>query len=131
MVNRPVPVPPSGPVPPPVPPASDGDVRVLAMLVNPDGHDVGRETVTLVHAGRGSISLNGWMLVDRNDRRTALDGITIRPGFPLTIELDGSGVQLSNNGAVIRLVNPQGAVVHEAAYTRAQAKEQNRTLIFS
>ena len=130
VVNRPVPVPPSGPITPPVSPASDGDVRIVAMLVNPDGHDVGRETVTLVHAGPGSIHLNGWVLVDRNERRTALDGITIRPGFPFTIELDGRGVQLSNNGSVIRVVNPQGVVVHEAAYTRAQAKEHNRTLIF-
>lgn len=131
---RPVPVPhPTDPVPHPTPqpaPAEAGDVRILAMLVNPDGNDVGEETVTLAHAGAGAITLAGWKLQDKNGRVTDLSAVHLRPGYPETLTLDGAGVQLSNKGSEVSLLNAAGQVAHRVSYTKSQARRENRTLIF-
>lgn len=128
--SNPQPIPPSGPTTPAVAPATDGDVRIIAMLVNPEGADPGSETVTLAHVGPGSLTLDGWLLRDRNGKTTALDGLTLRPGYPETLTLDGQGIQLSNKGSVIEVVNASGQTVHRAEYARARAKGENRTLLF-
>ncbi|WP_425101835.1 lamin tail domain-containing protein [Tropicibacter sp. S64] len=108
-----------------------GDVRILAALVNPTGNDVGREMVTVVNAGPVDIDLTGWSVRDKNGKSSPLGALTAKPGVPVTVTLDGKGAQLSNSGGSIDLLRGDGARVHQVTYSKAQAKAENRTIIFS
>ena len=39
------------------------------------------------------------------------------------VVLTGAGAQLSNNGGTIRLMNPQGILMHAVSYSKADAVE--------
>lgn len=116
--------------PRPVSPGGPGDVRILCAFVNPAGHDVGKETVSIVNAGSAAVALTGWKLVDKNGRTTALGDVTIMPGEVFTEKLTGDGVQLGNRGSTLQLQDPGGTVVHNVSYSKAQAKRENGVLIF-
>lgn len=111
------------------PPVTASPVRIIAALVNPEGHDPGHESVTIINIGRHSLPLDGWKLVDKNSRSTALAG-TITAGETHQIKLDGQGVQLSNKGGEIRLVNGHGQSVHVVTYSKGQVREQGATILF-
>ena len=108
-----------------------GDVRIIAAFVNPAGHDPGHEKVTLANVGPTTVDLTNWRLRDKNGKEELLGALDLLPGVPQTVTLDGSGAQLSNKGSTIALVTADGSVVHQVAYTKAQARAQNRTLLFS
>ena len=44
------------------------DVRIIAALINPEGHDYGLESVTLLNRTPDSIDLDGWAIVDKNKK---------------------------------------------------------------
>lgn len=54
----------------------------------------------------------------------------IAAGTTTTISLPKNSIQLSNKGGEIRLLNRDSQVVHRVSYTKRQAQEQGRTLIF-
>ena len=112
-----------------VPPVSAGDVRIVAALVNPEGHDPGSETVTLINTGNATERLDGWRLVDRNGRFQSLDGLTIDAGNAARIVLDPQGAQLSNKGGRISLVDTKGHVIHTVTYSKGQTKPDGRTIL--
>lgn len=120
-----------GSLPLPGAPGTVGEIRILAAMVNPAGHDPSKETVTLINASAAPVNLDGWRIVDRNDKYNTIDGVTLVPGEARTIRLDGDGAQLSNKGSTIRLVDTGGALVHEVHYSKAQAKRESGTIIFS
>lgn len=107
----------------------DAGVRIIGAKINPVGHDPGFETISLVNTSAAAVSLVGWGLVDKNGSTTSLSG-DIGPGEFKTIELSGEGVQLSNKGGSIRLVNASNASVHEVIYSKAQARQQGITVLF-
>ena len=109
---------------------STARVRLIAALVNPEGHDPGNETVTLINIGDKVEALDGWRLVDKNSRFQSLDGVTIQAGDVARIRLDPRGAQLSNKGGVIILVNRDGQVVHTVTYSKGQTKPDGQTLLF-
>ena len=109
---------------------ADGRVRIVAALVNPAGHDVGLETVTLVNTTPGPIDLDGWAIADRNNKREVLQGPVLEPGQALTMTLSGAGAQLSNRGGTITLLDPADLKVDGVAYTRTAARRQGWTLVF-
>jgi poly(U)-specific endoribonuclease len=117
---------------PPIPMTVDSPVRIIAALVNPIGDDPGKETVTLINTGTASVSLESWFLLDAMNNRYVLSDQSnvIAPGTTLTITLPKNSIQLSNKGGEIRLLNRDDKVVHRVSYTKAQAQEQGRTLIF-
>jgi poly(U)-specific endoribonuclease len=128
-------VPPSGPhgpdpARPPMPPFVDSPVRIIAALVNPVGDDQGHETVTLVNTGALAQSLEGWFLVDKAGLRFGLSDVTLAPGIAQTVRLPVKSIQLSNKGGEIRLVNRDGHTAHLVHYSKAQAKDQGRTILF-
>ena len=110
--------------------ARDGQVRIVAALVNPAGHDPGRESVTLVNTTPETIDLDGWAIADRNKKRSDLDGPTLGAGEAVAVRLDGQGAQLSNKGGIITLLDPEGLKIDGVAYTRDQARRQGWTLVF-
>ena len=126
------PQPQPGPLPEPIPgPPSPpmGAVRILAALVNPEGHDPGRESVTVINTGPGPETLDGLRLVDRNGRETALPDRRLVPGEAVTVVLDGNGAQLGNKGGTLRLVSAQGTL-QQVAWSKAEVRAQNVAILF-
>jgi hypothetical protein len=105
-------------------------VRIVAALVNPRGHDPGFETVTLINTGTAPVSLDGWALVDKMHHRLDLGGLVLERGEAATVTLPENSVQLSNRGGDIRLVNRDGHTAHLVTYSRHQAAEEGRTILF-
>ena len=132
------PIDPPPPDPPPVPPPPPfveprGDVRIVAALVNPIGPGPEAETATILNRTAEEISLDGWSLADRNKRKHELGG-SIAAGAAQVIALSGavqlSGVQLSNKGGIIALLNAEGLKVDGVSYTKAQARREGWTVVF-
>lgn len=116
--------------PRPVEAGANGDVRIIAALVNPEGDDPGHETVTVVHAGPNSLSTVDWKIIDKNGNASHIDVDSLQPGTPHVVRLDGKGVQLSNKGGSIAIQDPNGAIVDYVTYSKAQASRPNATVIF-
>jgi uncharacterized protein YukJ len=109
---------------------SDGHIRIVAALVNPIDHDPGWETVTLLNTTARAIDLAGWGIADKNKRKTVLDRHSLKAGETVRITLPGDGAQLGNKGGIISLLDAHGIKVHGVSYTRDQAREQGRTIVF-
>jgi hypothetical protein len=105
-------------------------VRIVAALINPQGHDPGNETVTLINIGPTSQNLEGWRIEDRNGKAQLLTGISIGPGSTSRITLDPAGAQLSNKGGKISLLDNHGNTVHIVSYSKGQARTQGQTTLF-
>ena len=91
-------------------------MRIICALINPEGNDVGKETVTIVNISNVDVDINDWNIVDRNGKTTKLDG-RLDAGQVQTIKLSGRGVQLANSdfGKII-LKDNTNQVVHEVSY---------------
>jgi poly(U)-specific endoribonuclease len=127
------PVAPSTTVEMPLNPATiDSPIRIIAALVNPLGDDQGKERVTLINTQAINISLEGWILLDAMNNRFVLtdQDMSLDAGATTAITLPKNSIQLSNRGGEIRLLNRDGKVVHSVSYSKAQAQEQGRTLVF-
>ena len=112
--------------PPPVEP--QGDVRIVAALVNPIGPGPEAETVTILNRTAEEISLDGWSLADRNKRKQALSG-SISAGAAQVVALSQE-VQLSNKGGIITLLNAEGLKIDGVSYTKAQTRPEGWTVVF-
>lgn len=110
--------------------ASRGDVRILAALVNPVGDDTGHEAVTLINVGIQTLKVDGWVLRDKMDNRLGVPSINLNPGIAYTVLLPKNSIQLSNKGGSLRLFDRIGALVHSVSYSKWQASEEGRTIIF-
>ena len=97
--------------------------------MNPEGEDVGRETVTLFNASTTPIVLDGWKLMDRQNKSEAVSGIHLGACESVTLRLSGNGVQLSNRGGALRLMNADNQLVHAVTYSQAQALS-GRVVVF-
>ncbi|MBM3735564.1 MAG: DUF2278 family protein [Acidobacteria bacterium] len=97
------------------------EVAIVAALLNPDGPDQGKETVTLMNFTTREVRLAGWKLLDRQDKAESLQGRMLDAGGSLIVRLRGDGAQLSNNGGSIRLVDASGAVVDSVTYSKSDA----------
>jgi uncharacterized protein YukJ len=106
----------------------DYRVRIIAAMVNPPGDDFRRETVTLLNTTAQPVNLRGWRIMDRGKRKMALRGI-LTPGKPVVIKLSPA-INLSNSGGIITLLDPSGLKVDGVHYSKAQAEEQGRTIVF-
>jgi hypothetical protein len=134
-VPVPVPAPSPSPVPSPAPGPAPGPIvaspiKILAALVNPGGHDEGREKVTLINAGPVQQRLDGWFLVDKQRNRIGLEALDLEPGQAATLTLPPGSIQLSNKGGEIRLVDRSGHTAHLVSYTKTQADREGETIIF-
>ncbi len=111
-------------------PAEEKDVVIIAAMVNPPGHDPGRERVLLLNTTADPIDFDRWFLADKMKRRHSLDGTSLAPGEVLTVNLAGDTIQLGNKGGIISLLNPEGLKVHGVKYTREDAQAQGRPIVF-
>ena len=124
-----------GHITPPKPPEDeptvimDKDLRIIAALINPEGHDYGLESVTLLNTMPDSLDLDGWAIVDKNKKRAYLNG-SIGAGETRRITLSGKDVQLSNKGGIITLLDRKGLKVDGVSYTRKEASRSGWTMVF-
>ncbi len=109
---------------------SQSQVRIISAMVNPSGHDVGFENVTLVNVGAVDKNLVNWHLKDKNHKVHVFEELTIKAGEFLSISLSGDNMQLSNKGGEISLFDDAQKMVHRVSYSKAQAKSQGITILF-
>ena len=120
----------SSPAPPPAPPpparrTAHRTVYLERALLNPSADDVGREVVVIGNLANAAVSLQGWQLVDKNQRRPFSVPVVGRARRICSGRLDGSGVQLSNKGGNLVLLDPAGRQVDAAVFTAADASAEN------
>jgi uncharacterized protein YukJ len=109
----------------------DGDVVIVAALVNPKGQEAGKEKVILLNTTDQDISLHDWQLVDRSRRAFVIQNKTINAGSTLEILITaGSHFNLANNGGTISLLNSQGIKTSGVQYTKGQARREGRVIHF-
>lgn len=111
------------------PSPSDGPVQIVAAMVNPAGSDPGLETVTILNVSADSVTLDGWKLIDKNQRAETLTG-TLGAGDARRVRLSGAGAQLSNDGGTIQLRDAGGRLMHAVTYSKAAAGVSGVTLRF-
>ena len=117
-------------VPPPPPPAvATSAIYIERALINPSGPDAGREVVVLSSLATTAQALTDWRLVDKNGRMTAINA-TIGPGQSILVALDGTGVQLGNQGGNLMLQDSHNAQVDVIIYTADDASVENRYVRF-
>jgi len=104
-------------------------IYIERALVNPRGADPGLETVVLGNLATVPQTLTHWRLVDKSGRVTPIDA-TVAPGASLILALDGSGVQLGNNGGNLILHDGTGTQVDVVTYTAADASAADRYVRF-
>ncbi|GJL49786.1 MAG: hypothetical protein NPIRA01_10130 [Nitrospirales bacterium] len=107
-----------------------GLIKIIAAQVNPQGGDVGRETVTLLNPTASQVNLAGWGILDKNEKREELSGLTIESGDTMRVTLSGKGAQLSNKGSIITLIDQKGMKIDGVSYTKKNAERQGWTLVF-
>ncbi|MEU7907114.1 DUF2278 family protein [Actinoplanes sp. NPDC049118] len=121
----------AGRTPPAGPPAADGPVYLERALLNPSGDDAGKEVVVVGNLANASVRLDGWQLVDRNRRVTTIGGLTVSPGGSALIALDGTGVQLSNAGGNLVLLDHAGRQIDAVVFTAADTAAADRFIRFA
>ncbi len=111
-------------------PRKEKQVMIIGAMVNPPGHDAGLERVLLLNTTPIDINLNGWSMADKGKRRHELPNEILPPGEVLSITLPGNTIQLGNKGGLITLLDAEGIKIHGVQYTKQQASEQGRTIVF-
>jgi hypothetical protein len=112
-----------------IPPKIESDIQIIAALVDPKGSDPGNETVTLINRSPNTVDLSGWLIADRNKKRSFISNLVLGPGAAGVVKLDGQGAQLGNNGGIITLLNPDGLKYHGVSYTKEQSRS-GWTIVF-
>lgn len=103
---------------------------IISAMVNPMGTDRGHESVTILNISAQTLDLDGWSRLDERERRQRLTG-SIEPSETLTIQLDGTSLQLNNKGGTITLQDSHGLKVDSVAYSAAQAQVEGRPVVFT
>ncbi|MDV6344944.1 DUF2278 family protein [Nitrosomonas sp. Is37] len=112
-----------------IPPKIEPSVQIIAALVNPEGSDQENETVTLINRSPNTIDLSGWLIADKNKKRSFISNMQLNPGATGVVKLDGQGAKLGNNGGIITLLNPDGLKYHGVSYTKEQCRS-GWTIVF-
>lgn len=105
-------------------------VAIVAAVVNPGGEEAGHETVTLIDTLALPVNLAGWTIEDRDGNSDSLNGVQLRGGEAKLIVLTGQGARLGNNGGAISLLDRDGARIHSVTYSKEDAVEPGRTILF-
>ena len=90
---------------------------------------MGREVVVLASLSTIPQTLTNWRLVDKNANVTTIN-TTIGPGQSTLIALDGTGVQLGNQGGTLTLQDSHNAQVDVVIYTAQDASIESRYVRF-
>lgn len=100
-----------------VSPRVGGALSIASCLLNPEGTDRGRETITLRNRGRTEGLLEGWTLKDRIGKTDKLSG-TVPSRGTRVVRLSGKGVRLNNTRDVYSCLVPTGFLSVTSSITR-------------
>jgi len=109
---------------------TESSIRIIASLVNVEGSDQGKETVTLINSSPIAVDLNGWAIADGHKRRSVIENFVLAAGATHVVPLDGQGALLSNKGGIISLLDLDGMKHHGVSYTKQQAGRVGWTIVF-
>jgi hypothetical protein len=117
---------PKTPVTPAIAPPADTipaerppDVFLSAILPDPEGYDIGSETVTLRNRSQTVVSLFGWALqVESQPARLPLEG-DVEPESSRTVPIPPRSIQLRNRGDTVLLIRPGGEVHQRVSYSES------------
>jgi hypothetical protein len=93
------------------------------------GPDKGLESVIILNITPRPIDLKGWNLADSEKKKAPLSGI-LKAGQTMTFSLQGTGIQLPNEGGIITLLDNKGLKVHGVSYTAKDAANEGWTIVF-
>jgi uncharacterized protein YukJ len=122
---------PGGGEPLPTSPVADPVVYIERALVNPGGHDPGKEMVVIGNTTVAAVDLTGWSIVDKNNHAEVISGVLLPAGESRSIVLSGRAAQLGNKGGTIQLKNPSGQQVHAVSYSNTDVKTEDRYIRFT
>jgi uncharacterized protein YukJ len=126
---------PAGSSPPPgggrPTPVTNPSVYIERALVNPDGEEPGREVVVIGNTTVALVDLNGWSIVDKNNKADIVRGVVLPAGESRRVVLSGTGAQLSNKGGTIILKDPAGKQMHAVSYSKEDAGQEDRYIRFN
>lgn len=105
-----------------------GDLLIVAALPDPEGLDLGSETVTLLNTRQAPIDLAGYRLMDDDDSLgMTLHGM-LAGGEARRFLLDAH-VRLGNRGDTLKLLSPENVVLDQVSYAGAQIRP-GRSIVF-
>ena len=110
-------------------------VRIVSALVNPNGSDTNKETVTIENFGSASVNLAGWTVKGNNDKTSPLEGIDLAPGKRYVIKGLGAAsdsAQLKNKvGSKITLFDGAQIEIDQVTYDKTTSGVEIRKDNFS
>lgn len=113
--------------------AENKGVRIITAKANPDGHDEGREMITLINMfGDGVIDLRGWKVQGPNKSTLTFGEVFLERGEARTFVVPARGsLQLSNKGGTITLMRPDGSTEQTVKYDNDVARIQGGVLVWN
>lgn len=102
-------------------------IRIIAAVLHAG---IQETTVTLVNPTAHAVDLTQWALVFDRKYQHVLTG-PIAPGAFQTVQIPGVSADLTANGGIITLLNPQGIKTDGVAYTKADCQKIDSTIIFT
>lgn len=117
----------------PAPAGGEADwLRIMSVLANPEGHDIGRENVTVVNMyGPDNASANGWQIQGPNRSALTLGDAVLARGQALTVAVrKGDALQLGNKGGSVKLVDPAGVLRQTVTYRKKEGRVQGGVLVW-
>ena len=97
-------------------------IKIISLLPNAIGSDMGAEQVTLRNTSSVNIDLQGWFLQDRQGNRVNLDG-EIASTTVRIIQLPGRQMPLNNDGDEVFLFEEEGKIHHRVTYAASDVLE--------
>ena len=111
----------SGAIIEPIEGDTQGIIAITSMLANPAGPEEGNEWVEIENRTDEIINLDGFQMVDHNNRPEPLS-MNIEPRQRLRVMVSRStpdSMQLTNSGGTIRIVDASGGLVTKVTYPKS------------
>jgi len=105
------------------------DIRIIAALVNPDGSDPNKETVSLINTSNLTVDLKDWTIAGNNDKTFKLVDAVFDAGEIRTFRLPENTAQLTNRSAKITLRDASNNIADVVNYYEKDIKS-GRTIVF-
>jgi poly(U)-specific endoribonuclease len=109
---------------------TDGNVKIVAALVNPSGDESGKETVTLLNIAPTAVALDGWQIKAPNGWEFTFADVTIRGGESHSFTMISFSPQFRNREGTITLLEPTGKIHDQVRYTKEDASREGFTIKF-
>jgi len=108
----------------------DKVLKMVAALVNPAGRDSRKnEWISLLNRSQNPVNLAGWELWNSKGKVVQLAG-EVDPGNTLRLSFPDQDFSLLNDDIHLVLRNPNKDTVDIASYTKKQAREEGKIIVF-